>query len=420
MARVLVSAYACEPHSGSEPGVGWNWARQAARHGHSVHVVTRANNREAIESHLETEQVPGLTIEYLDLPPWLQLVKKRTGTTGLLVYYYLWQLALARRARALHHKHRFQLLHHVTFANDWLPTGLVFVAEVPLIWGPIGGSTHRAPRDVLREWPKKDRRYELARSVLQTMFLKFDPLLRWSRRRATAILPYTYEAMAGIPHKYASKCRVVTHIGVDSMAEVNATNRRARSQPSEQLRIVTGGRLVHWKGIDLVIEALALHLGRQPGSAHLSVTGSGPWRQRLVRLTRRLGVDDAVEFLGRLPQQSDVIGLVRDADLYALPTWRDGPPVAILEAMSVGTAILCLDLGATAELVPPEAGILIEPTDRAGVVGQIAQAIAWGCANRSELQAMGAEGARTTGQRHLWTEIGAVIDEVYESVIDGK
>jgi len=49
--KVLVSAYACEPHKGSEPGVGWNWVKQIARF-HEVWVITRANNKEKIEEEL--------------------------------------------------------------------------------------------------------------------------------------------------------------------------------------------------------------------------------------------------------------------------------------------------------------------------------------------------------------------------------
>src|ERR1700686_5022098 len=47
--RILLSAYACEPGKGSEPGVGWHWAVEMARLGHRVTVLTRQNNRAGIE-----------------------------------------------------------------------------------------------------------------------------------------------------------------------------------------------------------------------------------------------------------------------------------------------------------------------------------------------------------------------------------
>ena len=65
--KVLVSAYACEPDKGSEPGVGWNWAKQIA-HFHEVWVVTRTNNRPAIEERIEKNPDPNLHFIYVDLP----------------------------------------------------------------------------------------------------------------------------------------------------------------------------------------------------------------------------------------------------------------------------------------------------------------------------------------------------------------
>jgi NAD(P)-dependent dehydrogenase (short-subunit alcohol dehydrogenase family) len=50
--RIVAFAYACEPDSGSEPGVGWMWARMLAHLGETW-VITRENNREAIEAALE-------------------------------------------------------------------------------------------------------------------------------------------------------------------------------------------------------------------------------------------------------------------------------------------------------------------------------------------------------------------------------
>ena len=43
--KILLSAYACEPNRGSEPGVGWNWALQLNKLGYDIKVVTRLNNK---------------------------------------------------------------------------------------------------------------------------------------------------------------------------------------------------------------------------------------------------------------------------------------------------------------------------------------------------------------------------------------
>ncbi|MGA8406839.1 MAG: hypothetical protein WB680_06635, partial [Candidatus Acidiferrales bacterium] len=119
--KILISAYACEPGKGSEPGVGWNNVEQAARF-HNVWVMTRSNNRALIEEALAAQPMPNVHWIYLDLPRWARFWKK--GQRGIHLYYSLWQILAYRKARKLHRDVGFDLAHHVTFVNYWLPTFL--------------------------------------------------------------------------------------------------------------------------------------------------------------------------------------------------------------------------------------------------------------------------------------------------------
>src|SRR3954471_9943399 len=114
--RILVSAYACEPGKGSEPGVGWMWCRLLARFG-EVTVITRANNRPSIEAASSIPEFSHLHFEYVDLPPWARRWKR--GAKGARLYYVLWQFAALKRARRLVSDTKFDLAWHVTFANAW-------------------------------------------------------------------------------------------------------------------------------------------------------------------------------------------------------------------------------------------------------------------------------------------------------------
>ena len=73
--RVLVSAYACEPGRGSEPGIGWNVVRELARE-FDVCVVTRDSNRASIEAHDlgDFERIPRFV--YHDLRPSARFWKR--------------------------------------------------------------------------------------------------------------------------------------------------------------------------------------------------------------------------------------------------------------------------------------------------------------------------------------------------------
>ena len=102
--KLLLSAYACEPGLGSEPGVGWNSVLQAARF-HEVWVLTREVNRKGIEQANAAAQPARVHFVYIDLPSGLRFWKK--GRRGLYLYYYLWQILAYRRAARLPPGNRF-------------------------------------------------------------------------------------------------------------------------------------------------------------------------------------------------------------------------------------------------------------------------------------------------------------------------
>src|SRR5215216_552110 len=119
--KVLISAYACEPNTGSEPEVGWQWALQMARY-HDVTVLTRRNNRGAIEAEVAAiagaQAVPRFV--YHDRNPLLLDMKQRAK--AIKVYYLLWQRSARDVAARLHEIQEFDVMHHVTFAGFRYPT----------------------------------------------------------------------------------------------------------------------------------------------------------------------------------------------------------------------------------------------------------------------------------------------------------
>jgi hypothetical protein len=135
--KVLAFAYACEPGKGSEPGAGWGLARMIARELGECWVITRANNRQAIEQALpDIPEADRLRFVYVDLPPWARWWKR--GQRGIYLYYLLWQVAAVLRARQLVREERFDLVWHLTLANAWLGS-LAPLVGGRFVYGPVGG-----------------------------------------------------------------------------------------------------------------------------------------------------------------------------------------------------------------------------------------------------------------------------------------
>ena len=114
------------------------------------------------------------------------------------------------------------------------------------------------------------------------------------------------------------------------------------------------------KGMETLIDALPEVLARQR-RAQVVIAGEGPDLDALRSRASLLGVAEAVHFLGRTP---DPLSLLRGVQLFVHPSWAESFPYVILEAMSVGLAIVASDVGGIGEaLVDGESGLLVAPGD---------------------------------------------------------
>jgi glycosyltransferase involved in cell wall biosynthesis len=126
---------------------------------------------------------------------------------------------------------------------------------------------------------------------------------------------------------------------------------------------VCAGRLIPQKGIDLVISALAVYR-RRYGRCTLWVLGDGPERKSLVELSRRLGVQDMVTFLGTVDQQV-LKGAIQACQAFVFPTLQDLVGRVVVEALSVGTPVVVSPMTGAAGTIVQDGvnGIVVDPRD---------------------------------------------------------
>lgn len=364
--RILLSAYACEPGKGSEPGIGWKWALNLAAAGHEVWVVTRENNRPSIESALRQQPVAGLRFAYYDLPSWARWWKK--GGRGVHLYYLLWQWGAFGAARRLCRQTDFDLVHHITFGVFRQPSFMAFLG-LPFVFGPLGGG-ERAPRALRRGFPLGGRLRDALRDVANAV-ARFDPLMRAVYRRCTVILCKTRETLESIPSRYRGKCRLQLEIGTDyrDLYEQGPQPPEA----SAGLRVLYVGRLVYMKGLHLGLRAFASLL-RRYDDARLTIVGTGPEEPRLRRLAGQLGIAHAVRWVPWLPQR-EVMAVYPRHDAFLFPSLHDSSGNAVLEALSCGLPVVCLDLGGPGVLVDGSCGVRVSGSDEDAVTVELSRAL---------------------------------------------
>ncbi len=246
--KVLISAYACEPNQGSEPGVGWNIACQMARY-HEVWVVTRANNRAAIEAETPRDRNSALHFVYYDLPPWALWWKKRKR--GLQLYYYVWQIAIYFVVLRLHRRVQFDLIHHLTFGKYWSPSFLSLL-PVPFLWGPVGGG-ESAPKEFWKSFGLRGLISEKLREITRSV-AEHDPFIRITAKRSEWVLTKAPETSARVKKLGA---RRVVLLGESAISREEINTLRDESLPNSVCRFVSVANLLHWKGFHLVFRRCA-------------------------------------------------------------------------------------------------------------------------------------------------------------------
>jgi len=407
--RILVSAYACEPGKGSEPGVGWNWMTQIAKFA-EVWVITRANNKEVIEEELNKNPLSDLHFVYVELPRWMRFWKK--GQRGIHLYYYLWLIWTYQIAKRLNKTMRFDLAHHLTFGVYSSPSFMALL-PIPFIWGPIGG-VDTVPKLLRMSLGIKGGVYEWIHDVGHKIKFTFDPFVHITLKRSYFIICRTKQTLEYIKRFVnTDKVTMILETGSVPFNFLNLVN----SNP--HFRIFSAGRFIAWKGFILALFAFAEFYDKEHINSIFEIAGKGYEMNRLKDAARKLGITDKVKFLGEIPRR-DVIKKLTNCDVFVYPSLREGGSWSLMEALSAGKPIVCLDYSGTGEMVTEECGIKVRPVTIDQTIKGLADALLR-LANNPDLRKKMGEAARKRAEEvYSWNKKGEFIRKLYESVLNNE
>ena len=169
--------------------------------------------------------------------------------------------------------------------------------------------------------------------------------------------------------------------------------------------------LVPVKGHDVLLESLALLAARGRRDLELWLAGEGDARAGLEARARRYGLATRVHFLGR---REDVFALMRSADLVALPSRREGHPLALLEALALGRPAVASAVGGIDEIVHPgRTGLLVPPEHPAA----LADALGRLCADPALRERLGRAARRDARRRFDVRRAVAAVEAVYRRAL---
>jgi glycosyltransferase involved in cell wall biosynthesis len=350
--KLLFSAYACAPSRGSEHGLGWNWATEARKLGHEIWALVSPAHHDSIQGACRSNPELGdIRWIFPEVEGWP--LKQGIEPKWERTYNLLWQRAALRHARDLHREVHFDAVHHITWAGIRAPTFLGSLGK-PLIIGPIGGG-EASPRSLRDEMGLRGRLVEAIRD-LSTATITLNPIVRPGLNRASVIFAQTKDTKNLFRGAIYEKTVVFSPLSLSSVPDV--PRRELNAAP----RFLYAGRLLHWKGVHIALRAFYYIVKRFP-DARFTVVGDGPEKCRITSRVSRYNLDRNVEILSSVPQRQ-LFELYDTHDIFLFPSLHDSGGFVVLEALSRGLPVVCLDLGGPRDMVTAGSGIVITTARR--------------------------------------------------------
>jgi glycosyltransferase involved in cell wall biosynthesis len=413
LSRVLLIAEAANPEWVSVPLVGWSLSRAIAAHT-SVHLVTQIRNRDAIcrAGLVDGRDFTAIDSERLAAPISrignLLRGGRGVGWTTLtaldtLSYYYFEWLVWQRFGDSIR-RGEFDLVHRITPLSPTIPSLLAkhcAASSTPFILGPLNGGV---------PWPKefgRARRKEREWLSYVRGAYKFMPGYTSTLANSAAIIVGSQSTLSQIPARFKSKCIYVPENAIDPSRFPSVGS----IVDAKVLRACFIGRLVPYKGPDILLEAVAPLV--QQGRLHLDIVGDGPLMADLSAFVQEHGIQDGVTMHGWISHEL-LHPIMAKSQLLLFPSIREFGGGVVLEAMAMGIVPIVVDYGGPGELVNEAVGWKIPLGARRSVVDGLRHAVTAICDEPGRLQEKSLAASARVRDLFTWDVKARQMIEIYD------
>ncbi|MEL6261484.1 MAG: glycosyltransferase family 4 protein [Cyanobacteria bacterium J06623_5] len=412
--RVLIIAEKANPESISIHLRGWCHSRAIAEVA-DVHIATLTWNAEAFQRANFTDFTPIDTALINGPIKWL--IKTLRGGKGkgwtihtalMAVEYYYFEFLVWKQLGDQIQAGAFDIVHRVIPSS---PTAASILAQkcknagVPFILGPLNGGL---------PWPKEfnaARHQEKEWLSYIRDFYRLMPGYRSTRENAAAIIVGSQSTLDQVDQRYQPKCVYFPANAVDT-DRFDGQRKRIAQLP---LKLVFVGRLVPYKGGDMLIEAAAPLL--RDNKVTLEIIGDGPEQTALERQVQDLGLNDLVTFAGRLPQ-AQLKEHLADSDVFAFPSIREFGGAVVIEAMAIGLTPVVVGYGGPGEMVTATTGYKVPLGRREEIINHFRQVLNELVANPEKVDSLGQQARQRVLEKFTWGVRAQQTLAVYRWVLD--
>lgn len=203
------------------------------------------------------------------------------------------------------------------------------------------------PLVAIEHWSEinKDILIPIAKKIGDLTYQKVDKLICVS------------DSLKFMVRKHFRKDSVVVH----NMIATDFCNQQFEFKLSNKIKFVTTGSLIHRKGFDLLPKAFA-KLNFPKDKWEMNIIGGGEERENLQKQIKDLGLQDNIHLLGQ-KTKSEIVGILKDSNVFILPSRNENFSVAVLEALACGLPVISSICGGIRECIFDFNGLLFPVDD---------------------------------------------------------
>ena len=403
--RVLLVAPNASARMGGEAILPLHWLRELRALGVDARLLTHARCRD----ELQASDYAHMPISYVeDTSAEIALWKFSAKTGGIVsrlsgfLLSLVSMVSLGREVRRMTQAEDFDLIHQVTPVSPRLPSPVTH-PKVPVLIGPLNGNMTYPDGFAATYGDGSEEAEGRARQFSEIVHRIFP-----GKPRAARIYSSNGRTTEGLPQ--AVKRERVTEF-VENGVDLDLWS-DGKPMPPGPPKFIYVGRLVGWKAVDILLEAFAA----LDGDATLTICGDGEARASLEQLTRELGLESRVRFIGSVPQP-EVIRLIEESHALVLSSVYECGGAVVLEAMAMARAVIAPNWGGPKDYVTEETGILVSPTSRDAFRTGYTEAMASLGKDIERMKSMGVAGRARIEEHFAWKKKGAWMLDQYKEIL---
>lgn len=403
--KIFITAYNCSPGKGSEHSCGWNLIYNVSKY-IPVTVITDEQFRNDFDP--KNPLLKNITMVFIKTRFHIALLNSIEFPIGFYLTYQFWEKQVYQYLLEQHKLGQVDLINRVTIGSVKEP-GYSWKVDVPYIWNEAHIPSH-IPYNFFSLFSFKTKLIFLLINLNRLKILYFQGRSKAAFRKSFHVFASNLETKQLFKKHFNKDCGICYETGAIKRPLIKINER----QSAEPLRILWAGRIVDFKGLELVLRAIH----KLPSSVNyeLTIAGEGNQKMEMMNLAKSLEIN--ASFVGMVPYH-EMPALFMSSHCYILTSFKDGMTNTILESLSNYCPVICLDHLTYGEAIDERVGLKVPVISIRQIISDLAQKIQY-LFEHEDVRVQLIKNMNAVVHTLTWDQNARKVIRVYEKALDMK